>query len=128
MRQVNLIFNSTACTCLSAALERASLDSATNGLSAVSQDGAQESKFFRELKAARPFFVMAGPNVVQSEEHALKLARQIKAITDRLGLLLVFKSSFDKANRTSAASFRGPGLTEGLRCAFPRSCATMLER
>lgn len=58
---------------------------------------------------------MAGPNVIQSEEHVLKLARQIKAITDKLGLFLVFKSSFDKANRTSATSFRGPGLQEGLR-------------
>ena len=82
----------------------------------------QESEFFQQLKAAQPFFVMAGPNVIQSEEHVLKLARQIKAVTDKLGLLLVFKSSFDKANRTSATSFRGPGLEEGLRwadtCAF----------
>ena len=77
----------------------------------------QESEFFRQLKAAQPFFVMAGPNVIQSEEHVLKLARQIKAVTDKLGLLLVFKSSFDKANRTSATSFRGPGLEEGLRWA-----------
>jgi hypothetical protein len=75
----------------------------------------QESEFFKQLKASEPFFVMAGPNVVQSEEHVLKLARQIKAVTDKLGLLLVFKSSFDKANRTSATSFRGPGLEEGLR-------------
>ena len=77
----------------------------------------QESDFYKQLKAAQPFFVMAGPNVIQSEEHVLKLARQIKEVTDRLGLLLVFKSSFDKANRTSATSFRGPGLDEGLRCA-----------
>jgi 2-dehydro-3-deoxyphosphooctonate aldolase (KDO 8-P synthase) len=75
----------------------------------------QESEFYQQLKAARPFFVMAGPNVIQSEEHALRLARHIKAVTDRLGLLLVFKSSFDKANRTSASAFRGPGLAEGLR-------------
>ena len=77
----------------------------------------QESEFYKQLKAAQPFFVMAGPNVIQSEEHVLKLARQIKAVTDKLGLLLVFKSSFDKANRTSATSFRGPGLEEGLRSA-----------
>lgn len=77
----------------------------------------QESDFYKNLKAASPFFVMAGPNVIQSEEHVLKLARQIKAVTDKLGLLLVFKSSFDKANRTSASSFRGPGLEEGLRSA-----------
>lgn len=75
----------------------------------------QESSFFKELKASSPFFIMAGPNVVESEEHCLKLARQIKAVTDALGLKLVFKASFDKANRTSATSFRGPGLEEGLR-------------
>jgi len=78
----------------------------------------QESEFYKQLKAAQPFFVMAGPNVIQSEEHVLKLAREIKAVTDKLGLLLVFKSSFDKANRTSATSFRGPGLEEGLRSAI----------
>ncbi|KAI7837884.1 hypothetical protein COHA_008371 [Chlorella ohadii] len=76
---------------------------------------AEESAFFKELKAAQPFFLMAGPNVIQSEEHCLKMCRQIKAVTDSLGLKLVFKSSFDKANRTSAASFRGPGMEEGLR-------------
>ena len=81
----------------------------------------QESEFFKQLKAAQPFFVMAGPNVIQSEEHVLKLACQIKAVTDKLGLLLVFKSSFDKANRTSATSFRGPGLEEGLRSADTRT-------
>ena len=75
----------------------------------------QESEFFKSLKAAKPFFLMAGPNVVESEAHCLKMARQIKAVTDALGLKLVFKASFDKANRTSAASFRGPGLEEGLR-------------
>jgi 2-dehydro-3-deoxyphosphooctonate aldolase (KDO 8-P synthase) len=81
----------------------------------VAQPRPQESDFFRSLKAARPFFLMAGPNVVESEAHCLKMARQIKAVTDALGLQLVFKASFDKANRTSAASFRGPGLEEGLR-------------
>lgn len=60
---------------------------------------------------------MAGPNVVESEEHVLKMARQIKSVTDSLGLKLVFKASFDKANRTSATSFRGPGIKEGLRSA-----------
>ncbi|KAK9808891.1 hypothetical protein WJX72_005891 [[Myrmecia] bisecta] len=74
-----------------------------------------ESEFFKELKASQPFFLMAGPNVIQSEEHCLKMCRQLKSVTDSLGIKLVFKSSFDKANRTSAASFRGPGLEEGLR-------------
>lgn len=76
---------------------------------------AAYSDFFTELQSSSPFFVMAGPNVIESPEHCLKMARQIKSVTDSLGLKLIFKSSFDKANRTSAASFRGPGLEEGLR-------------
>ena len=79
------------------------------------QCDAQESQLFIELKQSKPFFIMAGPNVVESEEHCLKMARQIKSVTDRLGLKLIFKASFDKANRTSATSFRGPGIHEGLR-------------
>lgn len=70
---------------------------------------------YHELSSAEPFFLMAGPNVIQSEEHCLKMCHQIKAVTDSLGIKLVFKSSFDKANRTSASSFRGPGVNEGLR-------------
>ncbi len=85
----------------------------------------QESGFFKQLKSSQPFFVMAGPNVIQSEEHVLKMARQIKAVTDKLGLQLIFKSSFDKANRTNAASFRGPGLEEGLRWASSFMVACM---
>ncbi|KAK4398762.1 2-dehydro-3-deoxyphosphooctonate aldolase 1 [Sesamum angolense] len=61
------------------------------------------------------FFLLAGPNVIESEEHILHMAKQIKAISSKLGLPLVFKSSFDKANRTSSKSFRGPGLAEGLK-------------
>lgn len=75
----------------------------------------QESALFRELKASGPFFLMAGPNVIQSEAHCLKMCRQIKAVTDALGVKLVFKSSFDKANRTALTSFRGPGMEEGLK-------------
>mmetsp|Transcript_12547 Transcript_12547/g.37689 ORF Transcript_12547/g.37689 Transcript_12547/m.37689 type:complete len:305 (+) Transcript_12547:190-1104(+) len=74
-----------------------------------------KAALYHELTSAEPFFLMAGPNVIQSEEHCLKMCRQIKAVTDSLGVKLVFKSSFDKANRTSAASFRGPGMAEGLR-------------
>uniref|UniRef100_A0A2P2JLC0 3-deoxy-8-phosphooctulonate synthase n=2 Tax=Rhizophora mucronata TaxID=61149 RepID=A0A2P2JLC0_RHIMU len=70
---------------------------------------------FNQLKTAEPFFILAGPNVIESEEHVLKMAGHIKSITSKLGLPLVFKSSFDKANRTSSKSFRGPGLTEGLK-------------
>eukprot|EP00252_Welwitschia_mirabilis_P021768 TRINITY_DN5683_c0_g1_i3.p1 TRINITY_DN5683_c0_g1~~TRINITY_DN5683_c0_g1_i3.p1 ORF type:complete len:293 (+),score=57.84 TRINITY_DN5683_c0_g1_i3:180-1058(+) len=73
------------------------------------------SALYNQLKGAESFFLLAGPNVIESEDHILKMARQIKNITDRLGIKLVFKSSFDKANRTSARSFRGPGLEEGLK-------------
>jgi 2-dehydro-3-deoxyphosphooctonate aldolase (KDO 8-P synthase) len=58
---------------------------------------------------------MAGPNVIQSEEHIFRMCRSIKRITDEVGVPLVFKSSFDKANRTSSTSFRGPGMDEGLK-------------
>ncbi|XP_044322073.1 2-dehydro-3-deoxyphosphooctonate aldolase 1 isoform X1 [Triticum aestivum] len=70
---------------------------------------------YNQLKAAQPFFLLAGPNVIESEEHILKMAKHIKAITTKLGVPLVFKSSFDKANRTSSKSFRGPGLEQGLK-------------
>ncbi|KAG6549054.1 hypothetical protein Mapa_009497 [Marchantia paleacea] len=73
------------------------------------------SEFYNELKAAEPFFILAGPNVIESADHVMKMARQIKSVTDEVGLKLVFKSSFDKANRTSMKSFRGPGLEEGLK-------------
>jgi 2-dehydro-3-deoxyphosphooctonate aldolase (KDO 8-P synthase) len=53
--------------------------------------------------------------VIQSEEHIFRMCRSIKRITDEVGIPLVFKSSFDKANRTSAKSFRGPGMDEGLK-------------
>ncbi len=62
-----------------------------------------------------PLFVIAGPCVIESEELVLSVAERLRGIADRLGMLLVFKSSFDKANRSSNASFRGPGLDEGLR-------------
>lgn len=61
-----------------------------------------------------PLFI-AGPCVIESREHALMMAERLLALRDELGIQLVFKSSFDKANRTSVASFRGPGLDEGLR-------------
>ncbi|HET9228006.1 MAG TPA: 3-deoxy-8-phosphooctulonate synthase [Thermoanaerobaculia bacterium] len=59
--------------------------------------------------------VIAGPCVVESEERTLETAHVLAAMAERLGLPLVFKSSFDKANRSSIRSFRGPGLEEGLR-------------
>ena len=61
-----------------------------------------------------PLFVIAGPCVIESEALVLSVAERLRSIAERLGLLLIFKSSFDKANRSSGASFRGPGLDEGL--------------
>lgn len=63
----------------------------------------------------RPLFVIAGPDVIEGEDFALRHAEQLKALTSKLGLPYVFKCSFDKANRTSIKSYRGPGLDEGLR-------------
>ena len=63
----------------------------------------------------RPFFLIAGPCVVESEQLQLDVAGQLKEITSALGIPFIFKSSFDKANRTSGTSFRGPGMEEGLR-------------
>lgn len=63
----------------------------------------------------RPLVLIAGPCVIESEAHALGLAQAIRDIAARCGIPYVFKASFDKANRTSIASFRGPGLDEGLR-------------
>ena len=63
----------------------------------------------------RPFFLIAGPCVIESEQLQLDVAGQLKEITSSLGIPFIFKSSFDKANRTSGTSFRGPGMEEGLR-------------
>jgi 2-dehydro-3-deoxyphosphooctonate aldolase (KDO 8-P synthase) len=60
-------------------------------------------------------FLIAGPCVIESEEHALFMAEVIKGVTRSLNFPFIFKASYDKANRTSMKSYRGPGLTEGLR-------------
>jgi 2-dehydro-3-deoxyphosphooctonate aldolase (KDO 8-P synthase) len=62
-----------------------------------------------------PFFLIAGPCVIESETLALSTASDLKRITTELGIPFIYKSSFDKANRSSASSFRGPGMEEGLR-------------
>jgi len=62
-----------------------------------------------------PMVLLAGPCVIEGEDFTLKTAEKIAAIADSCGVPLVFKSSFDKANRTSKDGFRGPGLDEGLR-------------
>jgi 2-dehydro-3-deoxyphosphooctonate aldolase (KDO 8-P synthase) len=63
---------------------------------------------------SQPLLVLAGPCVVEEEAFMVRLARTLKAITDQYGANLVFKSSFDKANRSSGATARGPGLEDGL--------------
>jgi len=68
-----------------------------------------------EAGLEQPFFLIAGPCVIESEQLALETASQLKAITSRLGIPFIYKSSFDKANRSSIDSFRGPGMQEGLR-------------
>jgi 2-dehydro-3-deoxyphosphooctonate aldolase (KDO 8-P synthase) len=61
-----------------------------------------------------PLFVIAGPCVIESEELCMQVAEEVKRICAKLGLGYVFKASFDKANRSSASSYRGPGLKEGM--------------
>ena len=65
-------------------------------------------------KIESPLFVIAGPCVIESAELCLHVARHVKAVCDRLGMTYIFKASFDKANRSSSASFRGPGLHDGM--------------
>jgi 2-dehydro-3-deoxyphosphooctonate aldolase (KDO 8-P synthase) len=69
----------------------------------------------REVGLDQPLFLIAGPCVVESEALQLRTAERLKGIADRLGIMLIFKSSFDKANRSSDKSFRGPGMDEGLK-------------
>ena len=63
----------------------------------------------------KPFVLLAGPCAIEEEDRVLRIAEGIKKITDKLGIPYVFKASFDKANRSSIESYRGPGLEEGLR-------------
>jgi 2-dehydro-3-deoxyphosphooctonate aldolase (KDO 8-P synthase) len=67
------------------------------------------------IGGGRPIVLIAGPCVVESEAHALSLAEALVEMTGRVGIPFIFKASYDKANRTSVRSFRGPGITEGLR-------------
>ena len=66
------------------------------------------------LRGGSTFFLIAGPCVIESDEHVLQMARAIKEIAGCVGVPLIFKASFDKANRTSIHSYRGPGLEKGL--------------
>ena len=67
------------------------------------------------IGGGHPFVFIGGPCVIESESHAAEMASRLAAITDRLQIPFIFKASYDKANRTSGRSFRGPGLAEGLR-------------
>ena len=67
----------------------------------------------------RPLFLIAGPCVVESEQLQIDVAGQLKEITSALGMPFIFKSSYDKANRSSLHSFRGPGLEKGLQWLAP---------
>jgi 2-dehydro-3-deoxyphosphooctonate aldolase (KDO 8-P synthase) len=68
-----------------------------------------------EVGPERPFFLIAGPCVIESEGLVLDVAGRLKEITAKLGVPFIFKASFDKANRSSRASFRGPGIDAGLK-------------
>jgi 2-dehydro-3-deoxyphosphooctonate aldolase (KDO 8-P synthase) len=70
----------------------------------------------RDVEAgAGQLFLIAGPCIVESESHAIKMAEAISAIANRTGFPYIFKASYDKANRTSASAYRGPGIDEALR-------------
>ncbi|MBW1679361.1 MAG: 3-deoxy-8-phosphooctulonate synthase [Deltaproteobacteria bacterium] len=67
------------------------------------------------IGGGNPLVLIAGPCVIESEEATLRLAQKLRTITEKLGIPFIFKASYDKANRTSVNSYRGPGLEEGLR-------------
>jgi len=69
----------------------------------------------REITDTSPFFLIAGPCVIESESLAMETAAYLKEVCESLDILFIYKSSFDKANRSSHESFRGPGISEGLR-------------
>jgi 2-dehydro-3-deoxyphosphooctonate aldolase (KDO 8-P synthase) len=77
---------------------------------------AREFEVAAGVRAGGPggFFLIAGPCVIESEKHTLALARSIKDMSVRTGVPVIFKASFDKANRSSLSSYRGPGLEKGL--------------
>ncbi|MFU8877885.1 MAG: 3-deoxy-8-phosphooctulonate synthase, partial [Wenzhouxiangellaceae bacterium] len=67
-----------------------------------------------EVGLEHPFFLIAGPDTLESQQLCLDVAGHLAEVTRRLGIPYVFKGSFDKANRTSVRSYRGPGMDEGL--------------
>jgi len=77
--------------------------------------GAQFALGKVRLGAGAPLFLIAGPCVIESEGHALMMAEKLGAVASELGVPYIFKASYDKANRTSVSSYRGPGLKDGLK-------------
>ena len=73
-----------------------------------------ESIVWKSLSSRRKLVLIAGPCVIESEKLCFKVASAVQKVCNRLGIVYVFKASFDKANRTSASSFRGPGMEQGL--------------
>jgi len=80
-----------------------------------------------EVGIDRPLFLIAGPCVVESEALVQEVAGTLKEITVALGVPLIFKASFDKANRSSGASFRGPGIESGLKASGSRKSSSTLR-
>ena len=74
-----------------------------------------DAVIWKNLSSPRKLFLIAGPCVIESEKLCLEVASSLKSVCKAAGIFYVFKASFDKANRTSAKSFRGPGLEEGLK-------------
>jgi 2-dehydro-3-deoxyphosphooctonate aldolase (KDO 8-P synthase) len=74
-----------------------------------------DAAIWKNLNSPRQLFLIAGPCVIENEKLCLQVASKLKAVCRDLGIFYVFKASFDKANRTSAKSFRGPGLEDGLK-------------
>lgn len=68
-----------------------------------------------KLGGDNPFFLISGPCVIESEQHCLEIAGRLKEITSALNIPWIFKASYDKANRTSIKSYRGPGMDQGLK-------------
>ncbi|XP_040364993.1 2-dehydro-3-deoxyphosphooctonate aldolase 1 isoform X2 [Rosa chinensis] len=85
------------------------------GIRSYQEHCSSSSQEKQSAPKSKPFFLLAGPNVIESEEQIFRMAKHIKTIATKVGLPLVFKSSFDKANRTSSKLFRGPGMAEGLK-------------
>ncbi|THF72396.1 MAG: 3-deoxy-8-phosphooctulonate synthase, partial [Methylophaga nitratireducenticrescens] len=67
-----------------------------------------------EVGGKQPLFLIAGTCVIESEQMTMDVAGQLKEMTDKLGIPFIYKSSFDKANRTSTSTYRGPGLEAGM--------------